>query len=103
MMTKCDCIDCSMVTTWKQAFTVDNKTVIINICKGHHDVLRFKVSSGQQLNEDVLKWLLVQSPNFRKAVKYDTYISLRNVAKKAVRKANIKKANEQTVEEKLLF
>ena len=88
-MAKCDCLDCYTISTWKQAFVVDNKTVVVNLCKEHHDVLRFKVPVGQPLNEDVLKWLLKQPSNFRKAVRYDISVSLRNVAKKAVENKQI--------------
>ena len=88
-MVKCDCLNCSTIATWKQAFVIDDKATIVNLCKGHHDVLRFRVPVGQPLNEDVLKWLLIRPSNFRKVVKYDVFVSLRNIAKKAVKNKRI--------------
>lgn len=67
---KCECVYCPVVATWRQSFIVDNKIVIVRLCEGHHDVLRIKVPQDQPLNEDVLKWLLIQSSNLHKVARF---------------------------------
>lgn len=68
MVELCDCIGCPNEPRWKQGFIKRRKSnkvdiIYIIICNEHHDILRTKVPESQELDEDVLKWLLIQSPN----------------------------------------
>lgn len=67
MVELCDCIGCSNEPKWRQGFIkrYRGKTDIIRVllCDRHHDILRTKVPEDQELDEDVLKWLLIQSSN----------------------------------------
>jgi len=53
-----------------QAFDTKRGMVNIDLCEGHHLVLRTKVPEGTKLNEDVLKWLLVQDKNPHNVANY---------------------------------
>ena len=75
----CDCIDCNNMAVWKQAFMTKNGFVIVNICEPHHYILRTKIPGNVSLDEDVLKWLMVQGTNPYKVAEYGTLHSLRNV------------------------
>lgn len=67
----CDCIDCPNIPTWRQSFiTRKKKIIIVDLCEEHHFILRTKVPNDIELNEDVLKWLLIQDANVNKVVKY---------------------------------
>ena len=66
----CDCIDCKNRPTWKQEFKTKKGQIIVDLCEDHHFILRTKVSKIIPLNEDVLKWLLMQEANHHRVVKY---------------------------------
>lgn len=67
---KCDCSGCRDRATWVQAFNTKNGVVNVDLCKDHHIILRTKVPGGTELNEDVLKWLLIQEKNPHNVTKY---------------------------------
>lgn len=71
----CDCIDCPNVPTWVQAFTVKNGVAIVNLCREHHFILRTKVPNSIPLDENVLKWLLIQDANAHTVTKYGIWKS----------------------------
>ncbi len=75
----CDCIDCNNMAVWRQGFMTKNGVVIINLCEPHHYILRAKVPNDVQLDEDVLKWLMVQVTNPYKVGQYGTLYNLRNM------------------------
>ena len=69
---RCGCTECKNDATWRQL--VGGK--IINICRGHHDVLMFKVDKTIDIETDkgVLNWLLEQPSNPHKVMKYGIYL-----------------------------
>lgn len=75
----CDCIDCNNMATWRQGFITKNGIVTMNICEPHHYILRTKVPGNVSLDEDVLKWLMVQVTNPFKVGLYGTLYNLRNM------------------------
>ena len=75
----CDCIGCNNMVVWRQLFATKKGGVVIHLCEPHHYILRTKVSNNFPLDEDVLKWLLVQDTNSYKVAQYGTLHSLRNV------------------------
>lgn len=75
----CDCIDCNNMAVWKQSFMTRKGFIIVNLCEPHHYILRTKVPNNFSLDEDVLKWLMVQGTNPYKVAQYGTLHSLRNV------------------------
>lgn len=83
---KCDCAGCRDRATWVQAFDTKYGVINVDLCPGHHIVLRTKVPDGTRLNEDVLKWLLVQDKNPHNVANYGILrgpidIKLRNALK----------------------
>lgn len=83
---KCDCAGCRDRRSWVQAFETRNGIVNVDLCKDHHFILRTKVPEGIKLDENVLKWLLVQDKNYHDIVKYGVLrgpadIKLRNALK----------------------
>ncbi len=74
----CDCIDCNNMAVWKQSFMTKEGSIIINICEPHHYILRTKVPGNIPLDENVLKWLMVQGTNPYKVAEYGTLHNLRN-------------------------
>lgn len=66
----CDCIGCQNRPTWRQGFRTKKGLVIVDLCEEHHFILRTKVSNNVQLDEHVLKWLLIQEANHHRVVKY---------------------------------
>lgn len=66
----CDCIGCGNRPSIKQIFTTKKGLVKVDLCKPHYFILRTKVPKNIPLNEDVLKWLLIQDPDPNKAPKY---------------------------------
>lgn len=66
----CDCIGCTNRPTWIQGFITKDGVVIIDLCEDHHFILRTKVPNEIPLNEDVLKWLLIQDSNPSMVVRY---------------------------------
>jgi hypothetical protein len=68
----CDCIGCKNKPTWRQGFLVKKGFVSVDLCEDHHFILRTKVPKDIPLNENVLKWLLVQDSNPHKVEKYGT-------------------------------
>ncbi len=75
----CDCIDCNNMAVWRQAFVTKKGGVVMHICEPHHYILRTKVPNNFSLDDDVLKWLMVQDTNPYKVAQYGTLHSLRNV------------------------
>ena len=75
----CDCIDCNNMAVWRQGFLTKNGLVIINVCEPHHYILRTKVSGNLSLDDDILKWLMVQDTNPYKVAEYGTLHSLKNL------------------------
>lgn len=43
---------------------------MVDLCEEHHYILRAKVPKNIPLDENVLKWLLMQDANRHKVVKY---------------------------------
>lgn len=74
MVELCDCIGCPNKPMWVQEFTKNSrgKTEVIKtfLCSNHHFILRTKVPKNQELDEDVLKWLLIQSSNPNHVTQY---------------------------------
>jgi hypothetical protein len=66
----CDCIGCKNRPTWQQEFKTKKGPIIVDLCEDHHFILRTKVPKDIPLNEDVLKWLLMQDSNPYRVVKY---------------------------------
>lgn len=66
----CDCIGCKNRPTWRQGFFTRRGLVIIDLCEEHHFILRTKVPKGILLDENVLKWLLMQEADRNSIVKY---------------------------------
>lgn len=66
----CDCIDCKNRPTWRQGFITKKGFVVADLCEDHHYILRTKVPKDIPLDENVLKWLLMQYANSHKVVKY---------------------------------
>lgn len=66
----CDCIDCKNRPTWRQGFMTKKGFVAVDLCEDHHYILRTKVPKDIPLDENVLKWLLMQYANPHKVVKY---------------------------------
>ena len=75
----CDCIDCNNMAVWRQGFTTKSGVVTINVCEPHHYILRTKVPNNVSLDENVLKWLMVQGTNPCKIGQYGTLYNLKNV------------------------
>lgn len=67
---KCDCAGCRDRAAWVQAFNTKNGVTNVDLCKDHHLILITKVPEGIELNEDVLKWLLIQEKNPHHVAKY---------------------------------
>lgn len=70
LLVLCDCIDCPNRPTWRQGFTTKKGLVIVDLCEIHHLILRTKVPNSSPLDEDVLKWLLIQDANIQTVMKY---------------------------------
>lgn len=70
----CDCIDCKNRPTWKQGFVTKKGFVVVDLCEGHHFILRTKVPNDVILDENILKWLLIQDANHNKVLKYGKII-----------------------------
>ncbi len=70
VMIICDCIGCRNRPTWRQGFITKKGSAIVDLCEEHHFILRTKVPNGVILDENVLKWLLVQDSKPQKVVKY---------------------------------
>jgi hypothetical protein len=66
----CDAIDCKNRPTWKQAFFTEKGVAIVDLCEEHHFILRTKVNQNVKIDENVLKWLLLQDANHHKVTKY---------------------------------
>lgn len=66
----CDCIGCKNRPTWRQGFITKKGCIVVDLCKEHHFILRTKVPGNTKLDENVLKWLLVQDANHHNVVKY---------------------------------
>lgn len=66
----CDCIGCKNRPTWRQGFNTKKGLIVIDLCEEHHYILRTKVSRDVPLDENVLKWLLMQEANSHRVVKY---------------------------------
>ncbi len=66
----CDCISCKNRPTWRQGFMTKKGLVVVDLCKEHHYILRTKVPEDIPLDENVLKWLLMQYANSHRVVKY---------------------------------
>lgn len=66
----CDCIGCKNSPTWRQGFNIKKGFIVVDLCEDHHHILRTKVPKDIPLNEDVLKWLLMQDVNPHRVVKY---------------------------------
>jgi hypothetical protein len=66
----CDCIGCKNKPTWRQGFMIKRGFVAVDLCEEHHYILRTKVPGNIPLNEDVLKWLLMQEANPHRVAKY---------------------------------
>ncbi len=75
----CDCIDCNNMVEWRQGFMTKDGIVVINLCEMHHYILRTKVPNNVMLDENVLKWLMVQGTNPYKVGQYGTLFNLRNM------------------------
>lgn len=70
VLVMCDCIGCKNKPTWVQAFLVKKKVTIVDLCEEHHFILRTKVGNDIPLDENVLKWLLMQDANAHRVTKY---------------------------------
>ena len=68
----CDCIGCKNRPTWRQGFMTKKGFVVVDLCEDHHFILRTKVPRDIPLDENVLKWLLMQEANPNRVVKYGT-------------------------------
>lgn len=66
----CDCIGCKNRPTWRQGFMVKKGFVVVDLCEEHHYILRTRVPKDKSLDENVLKWLLMQDANSHRVVKY---------------------------------
>lgn len=66
----CDCIGCENRPTWRQGFMIKKGFAAVDLCEEHHYILRIKVPGDIPLNEDVLKWLLMQDANSHRVVEY---------------------------------
>ncbi len=66
----CDCIGCKNRPAWRQGFMTKKGLIVIDLCEDHHFILRTKVSRDIPLDENVLKWLLMQYANHHRVVKY---------------------------------
>lgn len=66
----CDCIGCKNRPTWRQGFWTIKGLVIVDLCEEHHFILRTKVPGDVPLDENVLKWLLIQDADRNRVVKY---------------------------------
>jgi len=66
----CDCIGCKNRPALKQGFFTNKGLVVIDLCKPHRIILRTKVPKDVPLNEDVLKWLLIQDPDINDTPSY---------------------------------
>lgn len=66
----CDCVGCKNRPTWRQGFFTDKGLILVDLCEDHHFILRTKVPNYISLNEDVLKWLLIQDPHPNRVTKY---------------------------------
>ena len=66
----CDCIGCKNRPTWRQGFGTKKGLIVIDLCEEHHFILRTKVPRDVPLDENVLKWLLMQEANSHRVVKY---------------------------------
>jgi len=66
----CDCIGCKNKPIWRQGFMTKKGLIVIDLCEGHHFILRTKVPRDIPLDEKVLKWLLMQDANPHRVVKY---------------------------------
>lgn len=66
----CDCIGCKNRPTLRQGFFTKKGLIIIDLCEQHRRILRTKVPKGMPLNEDILKWLLIQDSDANYAPRY---------------------------------
>lgn len=78
VMVICDCIGCDNKPTWRQGFMIKKGFTVVDLCEEHHYILRTKVPGYVPLNENVLKWLLVQDANSQVA-KYGTITGSMNI------------------------
>lgn len=69
----CDCIRCESGSTWRQEFRVKEDIIIVRLCNNHHYILRTKINSNIDLDEDVLAWLLVQPSEIHRVTRYCMY------------------------------
>ncbi len=74
----CDCIDCNNMAVWSRPFSTKEGDVIINMCEPHDYILRTKVPEDVPMDENVLKWIMVQGTNPYKVAEYGTLHNLRN-------------------------
>ncbi len=75
----CDCIDCNNMAVWRQGFVTKSGIAIINMCEHHHYILRTKVPGNLSLDDDILKWLMVQDTNPYKVAEYGTLHDLKSL------------------------
>lgn len=68
----CDCIGCGNRPVIRRGFFTSKGLVVIDLCRQHNTILKIKVPKDVPLNEDVLKWLLIQDPNLDSTQKYGT-------------------------------
>jgi hypothetical protein len=66
----CDCIGCKNKPTWRQGFMTKKGLIVVDLCEDHHFILRTKVPRDIPLDENVLKWLLMQYANHHRVIKY---------------------------------
>lgn len=66
----CDCIGCKNKPSWRQGFMTKKGLIEIDLCEDHHFILRTKVPRDIPLDENVLKWLLMQYANHHRVIKY---------------------------------
>lgn len=70
VMVICDGIGCKNKPTWRQSFFTRKGLVIVDLCEDHHLILRTKVSGDVKLDDNVLKWLLIQDADVDSVVRY---------------------------------
>lgn len=81
----CDSIDCKNKSTWRQGFITESGMsgisgiIVVDLCEEHHHILRAKVPNNIPLNEDVLKWLLIQDADASRVVKYGIVLGTDNI------------------------
>lgn len=90
LLVLCDCIDCPNRPTWRQGFTTKKGLAIVDLCEMHHFILRTKVPNRIPLDENVLKWLLIQDANINTVVKYGILKSATDIkVMKELKKINL--------------